>query len=152
MFHLWPMKCLSVLICLVMFAVGFFRASKLIRKARGFLSLTFPSVFQHWRHLSVEKNRMLFVKLYPEISSLSRDKPPIASFIIRVISSAGGRKSLAHPGNSSIHAQSWKCLLWNKSLDALTGKFHDIARPRYFFAAWSIARFQAFPSARLSPF
>lgn len=44
---------------------------------------------------------MLFVKLYPEISNLTRENPPIASFIIRVVSSAGDRRSLAHPGNES---------------------------------------------------
>ncbi|MED6199165.1 hypothetical protein PIB30_073347 [Stylosanthes scabra] len=48
-------------------------------------------------HLSVEKNRVLFVKLYPEISNLTRDNPPIASFIIRVVSSVGDRKYLTHP-------------------------------------------------------
>lgn len=42
---------------------------------------------------------MLFIKLYPEISNLTRDNPPIASFIIRVISSVGDRKALTHPGN-----------------------------------------------------
>lgn len=42
---------------------------------------------------------MLFIKLYPEISNLTRDNPPIASFIIRVISSVGDRKALIHPGN-----------------------------------------------------
>lgn len=41
---------------------------------------------------------MLLVKLYPELSNLTRDKPPIASFIIRVLSSVGDRKVLIHPG------------------------------------------------------
>lgn len=53
----------------------------------------------NWRHLSVEKNRVLFVKLFPEISNLTRDNPPIASFIVRVVSSVGDRKSLTHPGH-----------------------------------------------------
>ncbi|KAB1208409.1 hypothetical protein CJ030_MR7G001380 [Morella rubra] len=48
-------------------------------------------------HLSVEKNRLLFVKLYPEISNLTRDNPPIASFIIRVVSSVRDRQALTHP-------------------------------------------------------
>lgn len=47
----------------------------------------------------MEKNRTLFIKLYPEISSLSKETPPIASFIIRVVSSLGGRTALVHPGN-----------------------------------------------------
>ncbi|KAL0560858.1 hypothetical protein IC582_001272 [Cucumis melo] len=51
-----------------------------------------------WKwHLSVEKNKLLYVKLYPEISSLTRDNPPIVSFIIRVVSFAGDRKALTHP-------------------------------------------------------
>ncbi|CAL5386384.1 unnamed protein product [Camellia sinensis] len=50
------------------------------------------------RHLAVEKNRTLLIKLYPEISNLTRDSPPIASFIIRVVCSMGDRKSLIHPG------------------------------------------------------
>lgn len=49
---------------------------------------------------------MLFVKLYPEVSSLSRDNPPIASFIIRVLCSVGDRKALTHPGNINIKLDS----------------------------------------------
>lgn len=60
--------------------------------------LTF--LFWDRRHLSVEKNRILYVKLYPEISAVTRDNPPIASFIARVVCSAGGRKTLIHPGIS----------------------------------------------------
>nr|DAD43833.1 TPA_asm: hypothetical protein HUJ06_002063 [Nelumbo nucifera] len=40
-------------------------------------------------HLSEEKNRVLSIKLHPEISNLTRDNPPIASFIILVICSLG---------------------------------------------------------------
>lgn len=47
----------------------------------------------------MEKNRSLFIRLYPEISNLTKDNPPIASFIIRVVSLVGDRKTLAHPGN-----------------------------------------------------
>lgn len=46
----------------------------------------------------MEKNRSLFIKLYPEVSSLTKNNPPIASFIIRVVSSLGNRTTLAHPG------------------------------------------------------
>ncbi|KAG6385652.1 hypothetical protein SASPL_154488 [Salvia splendens] len=49
-------------------------------------------------HMSIEKSRSLMVKLYPEISNVSRENPPIASFIIRAISSVGDRKCLLHPG------------------------------------------------------
>lgn len=45
---------------------------------------------------------MLYVKLYPEISNLTRDNPPIASFIIRVVCSVGDRKTLTHPGNPQV--------------------------------------------------
>ncbi|KAH9618513.1 hypothetical protein KSS87_022101 [Heliosperma pusillum] len=48
-------------------------------------------------HLVLEKNRVLMIKLYPEISKLSKENPPIASFIIRVLSSVGDRKPLVHP-------------------------------------------------------
>ncbi|KAK6947139.1 BTB/POZ domain [Dillenia turbinata] len=47
-------------------------------------------------HLSVEKSRVLYVKLYPEISNLTRDQPPIASFVIRVLTSVGDRRVLHH--------------------------------------------------------
>ncbi|GLT83714.1 hypothetical protein SLE2022_019870 [Rubroshorea leprosula] len=50
----------------------------------------------YW-HLVVEKNKVFFVKLYPEISNLTRENPPIASFIIRVVCSAGDRKAFIHP-------------------------------------------------------
>jgi len=44
----------------------------------------------------------VFVKLFPEISNVTRDNPPIASFIMRVVSSAhGNRKALTHPGNQN---------------------------------------------------
>ncbi|XP_057530667.1 BTB/POZ domain-containing protein At1g55760 [Amaranthus tricolor] len=48
-------------------------------------------------HLALEKNRILLLKLYPEISSFTKENPPIASFVIRVLSSIGDRKPLVHP-------------------------------------------------------
>ncbi|KAL8142128.1 hypothetical protein V2J09_015160, partial [Rumex salicifolius] len=48
-------------------------------------------------HLGVERSRALFVKLFPEVSSFTRENPPIASFVIRVLCSAGDRKPLLHP-------------------------------------------------------
>ncbi|KAK7277005.1 hypothetical protein RIF29_18154 [Crotalaria pallida] len=47
-------------------------------------------------YLSVERTRVSVVKLYPEISNLTKDNLPIASFIIRLLSSAGDHKALAH--------------------------------------------------------
>ncbi|KAG0465025.1 hypothetical protein HPP92_019189 [Vanilla planifolia] len=49
-------------------------------------------------HLTVEKNKQLFVKLYPEPSTLTKEQPPIATFIIKIVSSAPNRKTLIHPG------------------------------------------------------
>lgn len=57
----------------------------------------------------MEKNRVLFVKLFPEISNLTRDNPPIASFIIRVVSSVGDRRAIIHPGLVSFYLFSLFC-------------------------------------------
>ncbi|TXG68106.1 hypothetical protein EZV62_009381 [Acer yangbiense] len=73
-------------------------------------------------HLSVEKNRMLFVKLYPEISNLTRDNPPIASFIIRVVCSVGDRKSLTHPEITDKQLKNNDDFVWSIEVP-LTGKF-----------------------------
>ncbi|KAL0000393.1 hypothetical protein SO802_014174 [Lithocarpus litseifolius] len=73
-------------------------------------------------HLSLEKNRLLFVKLYPEISNLTRDNPPIASFIIRVVSSAGDRKSLTHPEITDKQIKNNDDFVWAIEVP-LTGKF-----------------------------
>ncbi|KAH7861717.1 hypothetical protein Vadar_029846 [Vaccinium darrowii] len=73
-------------------------------------------------HLAVEKNRMLFVKLYPEISNLTRDNPPIASFIIRVVSSVGDRKALTHPEITDKQIKSNDDFVWAIEVP-LTGKF-----------------------------
>ncbi|GMN59912.1 hypothetical protein TIFTF001_029007 [Ficus carica] len=73
-------------------------------------------------HLSVEKNRVLFVKLYPEVSNLTRDNPPIASFIIRVVSSAGDRKALTHPEVTDKQLKNNDDFVWPIDVP-LTGKF-----------------------------
>uniref|UniRef100_A0A2N9EVM5 BTB domain-containing protein n=1 Tax=Fagus sylvatica TaxID=28930 RepID=A0A2N9EVM5_FAGSY len=73
-------------------------------------------------HLSLEKNRLLFVKLYPEISNLTRDNPPIASFIIRVVSSAGDRKALTHPEITDKQIKNNDDFVWAIEVP-LTGKF-----------------------------
>lgn len=57
-----------------------------------------------YRHLSVEKNRLLYVKLYPVISNLNKDQPPIASFVVRLRCSSGDCRSLVHPGNSPFNS------------------------------------------------
>lgn len=45
---------------------------------------------------------LLNVKLYPEVSNLTRENPPLASFALRVVSSAGDRKTFTHPGREDI--------------------------------------------------
>ncbi|XP_042519871.1 BTB/POZ domain-containing protein At1g55760-like [Macadamia integrifolia] len=72
-------------------------------KIDNFASCTYrksdPFKIGNWNwHLSVEKNRILSIKLYPEISNLTREQPPIASFNIRVRFSVGDRKAIVHPG------------------------------------------------------
>ncbi|KAK3009630.1 hypothetical protein RJ639_015169 [Escallonia herrerae] len=73
-------------------------------------------------HLAVEKNRTLSIKLYPEISNLTRDNPPIASFIIRVVSSVGDRKTLAHPEITDRQLKNNDDFVWAIEVP-LTGKF-----------------------------
>nr|DAD27825.1 TPA_asm: hypothetical protein HUJ06_029293 [Nelumbo nucifera] len=73
-------------------------------------------------HLSVEKNQVLSIKLYPEISNLTRDNPPIASFIILVVCSLGDQKPLVHPGITNKQIKSNDDFVW--VIDTpLTGKF-----------------------------
>lgn len=73
-------------------------------------------------HLAVEKNRTLFIKLYPEVSNLTRDNPPIASFIIRVVSSVGDRTTLAHPEITDKQIKNNDDFVWALEVP-LTGKF-----------------------------
>ncbi|XP_057973224.1 BTB/POZ domain-containing protein At1g21780 isoform X2 [Malania oleifera] len=47
-------------------------------------------------HLSVEKNRHMHIKLFPEPSRMSKEQPPIASFILRV-NTGPGRKPYISP-------------------------------------------------------
>ncbi|CAI9088144.1 OLC1v1022393C1 [Oldenlandia corymbosa var. corymbosa] len=73
-------------------------------------------------HLAVEKNRTLFIKLYPEISNLTRENPPIASFIIRIVSSVGDRKILVHPEITDKQLKNSDDFVWPVEVP-LTGKF-----------------------------
>ncbi|KAL8046246.1 hypothetical protein ABFX02_08G165000 [Erythranthe guttata] len=73
-------------------------------------------------HLSMEKNRALFIKLYPEISNLTRENPPIASFVIRVVSSVGDRKCLVHPEITDKQLKSNEDFVWAIEVP-LSGKF-----------------------------
>lgn len=73
-------------------------------------------------HLVVEKNRTLFIKLYPETSNLTKDNPPIASFVIRVVSSVGDRKALIHPEIKDKQLKNNEDFVWALEVP-LTGKF-----------------------------
>ncbi|GAV90398.1 BTB domain-containing protein [Cephalotus follicularis] len=73
-------------------------------------------------HLSVEKNRGLFVRLYPEHSNLTRDNPPIASFTVRLVSSVGDRKALVHPEIIDKRLKNNDDCIWGIEVP-LTGRF-----------------------------
>ncbi|CAN8321721.1 unnamed protein product [Cochlearia groenlandica] len=78
-------------------------------------------------HLSVEKSKMLLnVKLYPEVSNLTRENPPVASFALRVIvssssSSSGDRKALSHPEVTDKKIKTNEDFLWTIEVP-LTGR------------------------------
>ncbi|KAK6229929.1 hypothetical protein QUC31_001550 [Theobroma cacao] len=73
-------------------------------------------------HLLVERNRVLSVKLYPEISNLTRENPPIASFIIRVVCSTGDRRAFTHPEITDKQLKINDDFVWQIEVP-LTGKF-----------------------------
>ncbi|XP_024968012.1 BTB/POZ domain-containing protein At1g55760-like [Cynara cardunculus var. scolymus] len=73
-------------------------------------------------HLAVEKNRTLLIKLYPEISNLTQDGPPIVSFIIRLVSLSEGRKVLVHPEIRDKQLKSSDDFVWALEVP-FTGKF-----------------------------
>ncbi|XP_042501940.1 BTB/POZ domain-containing protein At1g55760-like [Macadamia integrifolia] len=82
-----------------------------------------PFKIGNWNwYLAVEKNRTLSIKLYPEISNLTREKPPIASFSIRVLCSVGDRKALVHPGVTDKPLKNTDDFVWTIETP-LTGKF-----------------------------
>jgi speckle-type POZ protein len=73
-------------------------------------------------HLSVEKSKMLLnVKLYPEVSNLTRENPPVASFALRVVSSTGERKALSHPEVIDKRIKTNEDFIWTIEVP-LTGK------------------------------
>ncbi|KAF6153866.1 hypothetical protein GIB67_001099 [Kingdonia uniflora] len=82
-----------------------------------------PFKIGNWNWLlTVEKNRALHVKLYPVVSNLTRDNPPIASFNIRVLCSIGNRIALIHPGITDKTFKSNDDFIWAIETP-LTGKF-----------------------------
>ena len=50
------------------------------------------------RHFSIEKNRYLYIRLFPEQSRLTKEQPPFARFVLRITSSAFGRQPCVSPG------------------------------------------------------
>lgn len=46
--------------------------------------------FWNW-HLSIEKNRCLYIRLFPESSRILKEQPPIARFVLRVFTNASRR-------------------------------------------------------------
>ncbi|KAL3614841.1 hypothetical protein CASFOL_040502 [Castilleja foliolosa] len=83
-----------------------------------------PFRIGNWNwHLSVEKNRVLYIKLYPEISNLTRENPPIASFIIKLVSAVGDRKCLVYPEVNDKQLKSNEDFVWPIDQVPLTGKF-----------------------------
>ncbi|KAL3641260.1 hypothetical protein CASFOL_016228 [Castilleja foliolosa] len=48
-------------------------------------------------HLSVERNRSTYIRLFPEPSRVSKEQPPIARFVIRVTSSGSNRRPYISP-------------------------------------------------------
>ncbi|KAG6650275.1 BTB/POZ domain-containing protein At1g21780-like [Carya illinoinensis] len=50
----------------------------------------------NWQ-LSIEKNRQLYVRLFPEPSRLSKEQPPLARFVLRVFNTGANRKQYISP-------------------------------------------------------
>lgn len=42
-----------------------------------------------FRNLSVEKNRHMYIRLFPEPTRIAKEQPPIARFILRVTATGG---------------------------------------------------------------
>lgn len=55
-----------------------------------------------WRHLSIERNRYLSVRLFPELSRVSKEQPPIAKFVLRVSNVGPNRRLYISPGISTV--------------------------------------------------
>ncbi|CAL9206294.1 unnamed protein product [Musa hybrid cultivar] len=55
-----------------------------------------------FRYLSVEKNRYVHIRLFPEPSRVSKEQPPVAKFVVRVSSPAPGRRPCISPVNEKL--------------------------------------------------
>ncbi|XP_051124103.1 BTB/POZ domain-containing protein At1g21780 isoform X2 [Andrographis paniculata] len=50
-----------------------------------------------YTYLSVEKNRSMYIRLFPEPSRISKDQPPLARFVLRVTTSSSNRRPFVSP-------------------------------------------------------
>ncbi|XP_059460031.1 BTB/POZ domain-containing protein At1g21780 [Corylus avellana] len=48
-------------------------------------------------HLSIEKNRYLYIRLFPEPSRVSKEQPPLARFVLRVSNTGANRRPYISP-------------------------------------------------------
>ncbi|RWW30748.1 hypothetical protein GW17_00004664 [Ensete ventricosum] len=73
--------------------------------------------------LDLEKNKQLYVKLYPEMSSLTREQPPVASFNIKLVfSSSPNRRTIVHPAVCDKQLKNTDDFVW--AIDnSFTGRF-----------------------------
>ncbi|KAF9611263.1 hypothetical protein IFM89_028333 [Coptis chinensis] len=51
-------------------------------------------------YISVEKNRYLYIRLFPEPSKLCKDQPPIAKFVLRVSNLGANRRPYISPNGT----------------------------------------------------
>lgn len=73
------------------------------------LTIQFHTLIMRNRYLAIEKSKQLYVKLYPENSSLTRENPPIASFNIKIVFPlTPNRQTLIHPG---LNFSNWRFIL-----------------------------------------
>ncbi|WOL15646.1 hypothetical protein Cni_G24427 [Canna indica] len=54
-------------------------------------------LYLEFRYLSVEKNRYLYIRLFPEPCRTSKEQPPVAKFVLRVSSPGPGRRPYISP-------------------------------------------------------
>lgn len=74
------------------------------------------------RYLTVERNKQLLVKLYPEPSTMTKEHPPIASFVIKLVScSAPNLKTVVHPVVCDKQLKNSDDFVW--AVDIFNGKF-----------------------------
>ncbi|XP_020598544.1 BTB/POZ domain-containing protein At1g55760-like [Phalaenopsis equestris] len=73
-------------------------------------------------YMTLERSRQLFVKLYPEVSNMTSEQSPIASFIVKIVSSsATDRRTIVHPGISDKQLKNNDYFVW--AVDNFAGKF-----------------------------